>query len=44
MELRPPEQDLLDSRATIAFARNSRSYVANYQRVRTTLFLVDGLR
>ena len=44
LEMRPPEQELLDGALSIAIARNSRSYVANYQRIRATLFLVDGLR
>ena len=44
LELRPLEPGLLDRAVTIAIARNSRSYVANYQRIRMTLFLVDGLR
>ena len=42
--LRPPDPLLLRLRPSLVFSRDGRSYLANYQEVRTRLFLVEGLR
>jgi hypothetical protein len=42
--LRPPDPLLLRRRPSIVFSSDGRSYAANYQEIRTRLFLVEGLR
>jgi serine/threonine protein kinase len=42
--LRPIDPMLLRRRPSFAFSRDGRLYAANYQRITTDLFLVDGLR
>ena len=44
LTLRPPDPLLLRARPSIVFTQDGRTYAANYQQMRTRLFLVEGLR
>ena len=44
LTLHPPDPGLLRRRPSFVFSRDGRTYAANYQQIRTRLFLVEGLR
>ena len=44
LTLRPPDPLLLRTRPSIVFTQDGRTYAANYQQIRTRLFLIEGLR
>jgi Tol biopolymer transport system component len=44
LDMRAADPSLLDRSLSIVLAPGSRSYIANYQQIRTTLYLAEGLR
>jgi eukaryotic-like serine/threonine-protein kinase len=44
LQLRPPEKSVLSRQITLAFGADGKSYAANYERIQTELYLVEGLK